>query len=121
MIRKQDILLLLILANFSACSSVDVTHWSFPYYPKVQQGNYITHDMISELKLGMTKQQVITVMGGAKPLSQFVFDDNVWTYIYQLYQNDSLVDNWQLTIVFKQNKVVKIEDSKNTKKTRKEK
>ncbi len=102
------ILLLAVLCYTAACSTVNVTTWSFPYSPTVQQGNYITDKMLAAIHVGMTKQQVIAAMDGAEPLSQFAFDDNIWVYIYQVYKNDDLVENRQVTLEFKGNVVVKI-------------
>jgi outer membrane protein assembly factor BamE (lipoprotein component of BamABCDE complex) len=99
---------LLVLFIVSACSNVNVTTWSFPYSPTVQQGNYITDKMLAAIHVGMTKQQVIAAMDGAEPLSQFAFDNNIWVYIYQVYKNEDLVENRQVTLEFKDNKVVKI-------------
>ncbi len=48
----------------------------------VQQGNVITQDMIDKLKPGMTKSQVVFVMG--EPVFRNPFDANRWDYIYTI-------------------------------------
>ena len=46
----------------------------------VQQGNLVTQKMIDKLKPGMTKEQVIYVMG--QPLALNSFDQTRWDYIH---------------------------------------
>lgn len=99
---------IMLLLVISGCSTVDITNWAFPYAPTVQQGNYIDNKMVAALHVGMTKQQVLSTMDGAQPVSQFVFDSNIWTYIYQVYKNDDLVESKKVTLEFKNDKVVKI-------------
>ncbi len=66
-------------------------------YP-VQQGNYINQQQLSQLQLGMTKEQVTFVIG--HPVSQFMFNSNQWQYIYQDYKNDKLKDSYILNLNF---------------------
>jgi outer membrane protein assembly factor BamE len=101
-------LTLFLIFIISACSSVNFTTWSLPYSPTVQQGNYITDKMIAKLHVGMTKQQVLSVMDGAQPLTQFSFDSNIWLYSYQVYKNDDLVENREIRLTFTNDKVIKI-------------
>lgn len=46
----------------------------------IPQGNIITQDMVDQLRPGMTKRQVIFVMG--TPLVRDPFHQNRWDYIY---------------------------------------
>ncbi len=52
------------------------------YRIEVQQGNLITQQMVNELKLGMTEQQVRYILG--TPSIQDIFHDNRWDYLYML-------------------------------------
>ena len=53
------------------------------YRINIQQGNDITQDMVSQLKPGMTKNQVAYVMG--TPLIIDTFHPNRWDYIYSFH------------------------------------
>ena len=48
----------------------------------IQQGNLVTQKMIDKLKPGMTKEQVIYVMG--HPLAENSFDQSRWDYVHTL-------------------------------------
>ena len=50
------------------------------YKIDIQQGNIITQEMIDELRPGMTKRQVIFVMG--TPLVRDPFEQDRWDYVY---------------------------------------
>lgn len=50
------------------------------YKPVVQQGNVVTDEMLDTLKPGMTRQQVLFVMGS--PVLQNPFTTDRWDYTY---------------------------------------
>ncbi len=52
------------------------------YRIDIQQGNIVTQKMVDQLSPGMTKRQVLFVMG--TPLIQDTFAPNRWDYIYSL-------------------------------------
>ena len=82
----------------SACSGVNFTDWRFPYMYPVQQGNYITDAQITQLKAGMTKEQVSFVIG--HPVSQFMFNSTQWQYVYQMHNNNKLKNSYIININF---------------------
>ena len=49
------------------------------YTPDVQQGNLLDKTMVSELKPGMTKHQVLLLMGTPSVTSPF--EQNRWDYV----------------------------------------
>ncbi len=67
-----------------ACSSFHMPRFGIPRVHKVtvQQGNVITQEMIDRLKPGMTRSQVVFVMG--KPVVQNPFNKDRWDYVYSL-------------------------------------
>jgi|GEM_PF-2939660 outer membrane protein assembly factor BamE (lipoprotein component of BamABCDE complex) len=81
-----------------ACSGVNFTDWRFPYMYPVQQGNYITDEQITQLKVGMTKEQVSFVIG--HPVSQFMFSSTQWQYVYQMHNNNKLKNSYIVNINF---------------------
>ena len=60
------------------------------YKIDINQGNYISQDMVDKLKEGQTKQQVRLVLG--TPLITSVFRDNRWDYIYEFRKNGRRAD-----------------------------
>jgi len=64
----------------AACSYIPTIPGTTPYKMEIQQGNFVTQDMISRLKPGMTREQVRFVLG--TPLVTDLFHADRWDYIY---------------------------------------
>ena len=69
----------LLVAIFSGCSSVP--RIVSDYKIDIQQGNVLTQDMVSQLKPGLTKDQVRFVLG--TPVLMDMFHANRWDYVYR--------------------------------------
>lgn len=69
------------------------------YKIDVNQGNFISQDMVDKLKEGQTKQQVRLVLG--TPLVVSAFRDNRWDYLYEYRKNGRLQTRRQFTVYFK--------------------
>jgi outer membrane protein assembly factor BamE len=87
-----------IAVILSACSGVKFSEWRFPYMYPVQQGNYVTEQQLSQLKVGMTKDQVSFVIG--HPVTQFMFNSQQWQYMFQQFRNDKLRNSYIVNINF---------------------
>ncbi len=46
----------------------------------VQQGNILDESSISQLEVGISKQQAIDILG--KPILESPFEDDYWDYVY---------------------------------------
>jgi outer membrane protein assembly factor BamE len=78
------------------------------YRMEVQQGNYVTQEMATQLKLGMTRDQVRFVLG--TPLLTDIFHDDRWDYVYRRTPSGSReVDERRLTVFFADEKLVRVE------------
>lgn len=95
---RQVLMCCFVTVFLVACSGINFSEWRFPYMYPVQQGNYINQQQLSQLQLGMTKEQVTFVIG--HPVSQFMFNSNQWQYVYQDYKNDKLKDSYILNLNF---------------------
>lgn len=104
------------MRKFSLIISIVISLFlvSCAYRPDVQQGNTFTEEQISQLKVGMTPQQVVFIMGTA--LLKDPFHKNRWDYIYTFAKGQANAERQLLTLYFEQNVLSKIDNSK-TKKT----
>ena len=92
-----------VLVSFSGCSSFS------PYKMDIRQGNYITPEMRKKIKVGMSRQQVSSILGS--PLVSDVFHANRWDYIYRFEEKTKLVEQQRLTLYFEGEFVSRIEDN----------
>lgn len=87
-----------------------------PFPPKiyrmdVRQGNYITSEMISKLKIGMSKEAVYEILG--TPALTHFFEQERWDYYYYLKPgNGSSIIEKRLSIFFKGDKVTRLEEAR---------
>ena len=88
---------LLIAALLPACSLV--------YRIDVQQGNYVTQDLVERLKPGMTKAEVKQVLG--TPLLSDVFHANRWDYYFSSVKGGKAQDRSTLTVFFENDKLAR--------------
>ncbi len=76
-----------------------------PYRPDVHQGNIITKEMVDQLRIGMTREQVRFMLG--TPLMTSEFRKDRVDYIYYLNPRRGPVQNRRLTLYFKDNRLDK--------------
>jgi outer membrane protein assembly factor BamE len=92
----------------SACQSNNKASGFFePYRVDVPQGNYVTKEMLAQLKTGMSTQQVKFVMGA--PLLTPVFSADRWDYVFRHQFADGSYELQRVVIRFKDGKVGTIE------------
>jgi outer membrane protein assembly factor BamE len=78
--------------------------WVFtPYRPDVQQGNFVSQEMLDQLKAGMTRDQVKFVLG--TPLLADPFHADRWDYPFYLARGNGELTTSRVTVFFKDNKV----------------
>ncbi|MDX2165337.1 MAG: outer membrane protein assembly factor BamE [Gammaproteobacteria bacterium] len=80
--------------------------YPFLYHPPLQQGNAINQNAVSQLRIGMTKDQVATLMGS--PVLNTPETPNEWHYVYSKRLKGKLVDQKQLILQFAGNKLSRI-------------
>lgn len=89
----------LIAVSLSGCGLL--------YTQTVQQGNLLEDEQVDSLKPGMTKRQVMLVLG--TPAVQSPFHDTRWDYVSSYKDEDGKVELKRLTVVFDDNVLVRIE------------
>jgi outer membrane protein assembly factor BamE len=94
---KQTLLppLILALTLMSGCVSL--------YKPEIQQGNVVSTEMLESLKPGMSKRQVVFLLG--TPLITDPFHQERWDYFYSLSKNGGKPEQRHLTVYFKGDEV----------------
>jgi outer membrane protein assembly factor BamE len=71
----------------------------------VQQGNYVSQDMVAQLKEGMSKDQVRQILG--TPLLTDIFHGERWDYIYSRETSDGKKEQRQLAVFFQDGKLTR--------------
>ena len=92
MIKKLSILFVLLL---SACV----------YRLDIQQGNILDQKDIDKLRAGLTKNQVVFVLGS--PVVDDSFSDNKWVYLYNYKKGkQNTTSSKKLKLVFNEDKLI---------------
>lgn len=78
-----------------------------PYRISIQQGNFVSQEMVSQLKEGMTREQVRFLLGTA--LLTDMFHEDRWDYPFRMIKPNGEVISSRLAIFFKDNTVAKFE------------
>ena len=79
-----------------------------PHRIDIQQGNAVKPEMAEKLKIGMTRKQVVFLLG--TPSLSDPFHQDRWDYIYYLKPGNRDVKYSRLTLYFENDKLVKIDD-----------
>ncbi len=101
----------LAAALVAGCATIDTyapTLRSFGVYKlDINQGNFISQDMVDKLKIGQTRQQVRLILG--TPLVVTVFRDDRWDYTYLFNRQGRTLDQRNFTVYFVDDKVARWE------------
>jgi outer membrane protein assembly factor BamE len=82
--------------------------WVFsPYRPDIQQGNFVSQEMLNQLKVGQTRDQVRFILGS--PLLNDVFHQDRWDYPFYLARGNGELTTSRVTVFFKDDKVERFE------------
>ena len=78
-----------------------------PHRIEIQQGNYVTQDMVDKLKPGMSRSQVRFALG--TPLVTDPFHNDRWDYVYVLQKKGVVTEQRRIVVVFSEDKLVRID------------
>jgi outer membrane protein assembly factor BamE len=97
--RKTAPILLTVACTIAlgACNAI--------YKPDVQQGNLLIGKNVSELKPGLTKQQVVALLGTPSVITPF--DRNQWNYIATMQHRGGTIKERTLTLYFDNDTLVR--------------
>lgn len=107
-LSAPSVLALLFLGMATpGCSSMpNLSSAITPYRMDVRQGNYVTQEMVSQLKQGMTRDQVRYILG--TPLVTDIFHANRWDYVYRFAPGRGPVQERRLTVFFQDDRLVQV-------------
>ncbi|MEK7361033.1 MAG: outer membrane protein assembly factor BamE [Pseudomonadota bacterium] len=79
-----------------------------PYRMEIQQGNFVSQEMVAKLKPGMSKDQVRFVMG--TPLITDSFHGERWDYVFRRQMaNSRELEQRKLAVFFEDGKLKRVE------------
>ena len=78
-----------------------------PYKPEIQQGNYVSQEMMAQIKPGMTREQVRFILG--TPLLTDIFHADRWDYVYWRETEKGKRETRKLALYFNEGKLARVE------------
>jgi outer membrane protein assembly factor BamE len=100
--------LVALWSSLLACNN-NIGSMDFPgvYKLSIPQGNIITQDMVDQLRPGMSKRQVVFVMG--TPLVRDPYYQDRWDYIYSFQPGGGQRGQERLSVFFIDDQLVSFE------------
>jgi len=78
-----------------------------PYRTDLPQGNYLTREMIEQVRPGLTREQVRAILGA--PLLNPMFQKDRWDYVFRYQHPDKSADLRRVLVRFKDDRVASLE------------
>jgi outer membrane protein assembly factor BamE len=107
----RAVLLALVAALLAGCTVLQ-TYLPQPssfgvYKLDINQGNYLSQDMVDRLRVGQTKAQVRLVLG--TPLVTSPFHANRWDYVYEFKRQGQRLEHRTFAVYFVDDKLARWE------------
>jgi outer membrane protein assembly factor BamE len=96
----------LLFASLAACGVPRIPGIT-PYQPEIQQGNYVSQEMIAQVKQGMTREQVRFLLG--TPLLTDIFHADRWDYVYWREAENGKRESRRLALFFSDGRLARME------------
>ena len=98
-----------LAALLPGCKSIDVPKVPgvTPYRMVIQQGNFISQEMVEQLKPGMTKEQVRFILG--TPLVTDIFHADRWDYVYYRDPRRGAREARKIAVFFEDGKLARVQ------------
>ncbi len=98
-----------ILITFPIFTALLLLSGCSAYKIDIQQGNTLDPEDINSLRVGMTRRQVVFLLG--TPLIKDPFHPDRWDYVYSFQPGGKSMRTQHLTLFFENDKLIKIDDS----------
>jgi outer membrane protein assembly factor BamE len=106
--RNAAAALLVAMLAVTGCGYVPRIPGVTPYRMDIQQGNYVSQEMVSQLKAGMSRDQVRFILG--TPLLTDIFHADRWDYVYWREEGKSgKREERRLAVHFKDDRLVRVD------------
>ena len=93
------LIIALTFTTLAGCSS-------WVYRINIPQGNFLEQTDVDKLRINMTREQVLYVLG--KPVAEDAFDNSTWHYLYVFNQGRKNEQRKSLVVNFENEKLVSI-------------
>ena len=93
------VVLALLVTGLAGCGII--------YKPDIQQGSVLNTENVEQLKPGMTKTQVLALLG--EPSIASPFDQNRWDYVSTLQKRGGKIDEKIFTVYFENDVLARTE------------
>ena len=103
----RAVLPLIVAFALAACGYVPRIPGVTPYRIDIQQGNYISQDMVAQLKPGMSKDQVRSALG--TPLLADIFHADRWDYVFWREKPGAEREQRKLTVFFEDGRLTRLD------------
>ena len=87
--------------------SLNPVNWITPYRVDVIQGNFVSREQVEQLRPGLTREQVKSVMG--TPLLASLFHADRWDYVFTLQRQGVPNQSYKYTVFFTGDQLVRFE------------
>jgi len=104
--RLISLLAPLVLAAGCAGRQLPVPEIVKPYRITIQQGNYVTREMVEQLKPGMTREQVRFILG--TPLLTDIFHADRWDYVFYRELPGGKREQRNFSVIFEDGKLSRV-------------
>ena len=91
----KKIFILIIALIITSCASANL------YRVTVTQGTVFNQEDIDKLQVGMSKDQVVFILGN--PTFENFFEPDVWNYFYQVAKGDEILAENKIKVQFDTN------------------
>jgi len=104
----RHLFLALGTALVAGCGFVPTIPGVTPYRIEIQQGNFISQEMVAQLKPGMSKEQVRLALG--TPLLNDIFHADRWDYVFWRERaGGGKREQRKLTVFFEDGKLTRLD------------
>ena len=107
MSARSPLTVVLAAAFACGCGFVPRIPGVTPYRIDIQQGNYVSQEMVAQLKPGMTKEQVRFILG--TPLVTDIFHSDRWDYVYWRETPAGAREQRKLAVLFEQGQLARVD------------
>lgn len=100
-----------LISLFVGCTLLSSCDYIASYSTKIRQGNIIEPHEVAQIKKGMTKEQVASIMGN--PVLENTFDKDRWLYVYTFKKGRQHLQHKRFIVTFNQDRVESTEYENN--------